>query len=67
MGDETVKKVFVTKQKATNVQLDPYQQTADVNMDNNSWPSTPSVSRFELYKRKQRERKNAMQQAESGE
>lgn len=65
MGDETVTKVFATGQEVTSIQLDPYLQTADVDTGNNSWPSKPTLTRFELYK--QREyggQGNAMQRAE---
>lgn len=62
MGDESVSKVFVLDQKATNIVLDPYQQTADVDLSNNAWPAIDTPSRFELYKRKEREsRPNPMQ------
>ena len=54
-GDETVTKVFVLEEKATNIVLDPYLQTADVNLDNNSWPAVEMPTRFELYKERKRE------------
>lgn len=62
MGDESVTKVFVLDQKATKIVLDPYQQTADVDLSNNAWPAVDTPSRFELYKRNEREsRSNPMQ------
>jgi len=64
MGDETVKKVFVLNEKATNIVLDPYLQTADVELNNNSWPAVEVPSRFELYKQRERaSRPNPMQKA----
>jgi hypothetical protein len=64
MGDETVKKVFILDQKATKIALDPYQQTADVDLSNNAWPALEIPTRFELYKRKEREsNSNPMQKA----
>jgi len=64
MGDESVTKVFVTDKEVTNVLLDPYQQTADVNLDNNTWPATRQLTRFELYRNKQVKTANPMQRAE---
>lgn len=64
-GDKTVTKVFASDQEVTDIQLDPYQQTADVDMSNNSWPAKPVLTRFEIYK--QREygaQENPMQRAE---
>lgn len=63
-GDTQVKKVFVTDRQATNIVLDPYLQTADVDLSNNSWPAQDVPSRFEIYKKKQEASKpNPMQQA----
>jgi len=63
-GNTQVKKVFVTDRRATNIVLDPYLQTADVDLSNNSWPAQKVPSRFELYKRKkQPSQPNPMQQA----
>lgn len=67
MGDETVTKVFVTEKEVTNVLLDPYQQTADVDLDNNTWPSRHQLTRFELYKSKNYKSKNPMQRAQEAE
>ena len=52
MDDKTVTKVFVTEKEVTNIVLDPYQQTADVDLNNNTWPARRQVTRFELYKAK---------------
>ncbi|NEN23905.1 M1 family metallopeptidase [Cryomorpha ignava] len=67
MGDETVTKVFVTEKEVTNVLLDPYQQTADVNVDNNTWPARHQLTRFELYKSKRMKSTNPMQRARGAE
>jgi len=46
------------------VVLDPYLQTADVNLDNNAWPPAMQKSRFQLYQEKEREtRENPMQRS----
>ncbi len=49
-GDKSVTKVFATDQEVTDIQLDPYLQTADVDVNNNSWPAKPRLARFEIYK-----------------
>ncbi|NNC82052.1 MAG: M1 family peptidase, partial [Flavobacteriales bacterium] len=47
---ETVTKVFKVEKEAKAIYLDPYQETADVDMNNNAWPSISYPSRFELFK-----------------
>jgi hypothetical protein len=44
-------KVFVFDKELVAVTLDPYQETADCDMNNNHWPPRIGESRFELYKR----------------
>jgi len=60
---KTVTKVFVTNKEVSGIKLDPYRQTADVDVSNNAWPTQPEVSRFKLYKQQQRQSggKNPMQ------
>jgi hypothetical protein len=52
MDDLSVTKVFRVKKEATAILLDPFQECADVDMDNNAWPSASTPSRFKLYKDK---------------
>jgi hypothetical protein len=47
---DTVTKVFKVEKEAKAIYLDPYQETADVDMNNNAWPSISYPSRFELFK-----------------
>ncbi len=64
MDDTSVSKVLVTEKRITELVLDPYLQTADVDLENNTWPSVATPSRLQLYK--QRERggsQNEMQRA----
>jgi len=70
MDDETVTKVFGFDKEVTKVVLDPYQQTADVDIENNSWPASPIANRFKLFKEKKEKKENPMQRArriENGE
>ena len=49
MSEPTVTKVFVTDRPATRIMLDPYMETADVDMGNNVWPPRPEPTRFEVF------------------
>ena len=49
MSEPTVTKVFVTDRPATRITLDPYLETADVDMGNNVWPPRPEPTRFEVF------------------
>ena len=50
MSEPTVTKVFVTDRPAARITLDPYLETADVDMSNNVWPPRPEPTRFEVFK-----------------
>ncbi len=64
IGDEaTFTKVFAFTKEVTQIELDPYLETADTDRDNNYWPPRNEPSRFELYQKKARETKNPMQRA----
>lgn len=51
-NQEVVTKIFKVNKEAAGIYLDPYQETADVNMDNNAWPTVIHPSRFELFRKK---------------
>lgn len=53
-----VSKMIITEKEILSVKVDPYRETADTNLNNNSFPPEPVKSRFQLFKRK---RKNLMQ------
>jgi Peptidase family M1 domain len=50
MGDKKVAKVFKTAKQVKQVVLDPYLETADVDTENNYFPSKPQMNRFEVFK-----------------
>lgn len=56
-------KVFAFEKKVKQIELDPFLETADTDRDNNYWPPQQEPSRFELYKRQQRDSMNDMQKA----
>lgn len=63
-GGETVTKVFVTDRPANRIVLDPYLETADVDMSDNYWPPRPIPTRFEMFKSRERgSSENPMQRA----
>ena len=55
----------MTEKEIVSLQLDPRLETADVNVDNNSFPPRITKSRFQLYK--ERKRLNPMQKAQGQE
>ena len=60
-NSETIKKIFILDKVLTNVKLDPFLETADVNMNNNHWPPRNEPTRFQLFKNKQRKKENPIQ------
>ncbi|MBX2843060.1 MAG: M1 family metallopeptidase [Flammeovirgaceae bacterium] len=49
---EKITKVFPTEKEVANIELDPFEETADTDVTNNSWPKKELPSKFELYKEK---------------
>ncbi len=49
-NDDMVSKVIPTTKEIEKIVVDPDMETADVNVDNNSWPKSESKSEFEEYK-----------------
>ena len=57
-------KVFVKDKVVTAIRVDPYRETADIDLNNNNWPVREVPSRFQVFKKhKQAEQLNAMQRA----
>jgi hypothetical protein len=57
-------KVFVKTKEVTGIVIDPYKETADIDLSNNNWPVKELPSRFEVFKKnKYEEIPNAMQRA----
>ncbi|HQW83197.1 MAG TPA: M1 family metallopeptidase [Ferruginibacter sp.] len=49
-NENKVVKTFMKDKEVVSIQLDPLRETADINTDNNSWPSVTTPSKFQLYK-----------------
>lgn len=55
-----VSKVFHFEKEVVSFRLDPFLETADTDLGNNSWPSESAPTRFELFKQ-QPPKENPMQ------
>jgi hypothetical protein len=55
-----VSKVFVYDQPVVSFRLDPFLETADTDLDNNTWPRVMLPTRYQLYKQESK-RENPMQ------
>ena len=60
-NSKQIKKIFILNKELSNVKLDPFLETADVNMDNNNWPTKSEATRFQLFKQKKNNKDNPMQ------
>ncbi len=56
MNRSTITKVFSTKRPVKEISLDPFLETADVDLNNNYWPPKMIASKFELFKSKRQNR-----------
>lgn len=52
-NEEKVSKVFIFNKVVNKIKLDPFLETADTDVSNNSWPAEKVSTRFELFKSKQ--------------
>jgi hypothetical protein len=53
MSEPKVTKVFACDKEVKSIVLDPLLETADVDLNNNSWPARMQPTRFEMYKDRQ--------------
>ncbi len=53
-NNEHITKVFAFNKEVVKIQLDPYLETADTDINNNSWPISYVPTRFEVFKYKNR-------------
>tara|TARA_Y100000589_G_scaffold73497_2_gene66634 strand:- start:388 stop:2730 length:2343 start_codon:yes stop_codon:yes gene_type:complete len=60
-NSNNVKKVFILDKELSSVKLDPFLETADVDMNNNYWPPRIEPTRFQLFKQKELKKENLMQ------
>ncbi|MEJ6599817.1 MAG: M1 family metallopeptidase [Crocinitomicaceae bacterium] len=55
-----VSKVFMFDKEVSAIRLDPFLETADTDLNNNSWPEERAPTRYDLFKKKQKN-ENPMQ------
>nr|WP_234737117.1 M1 family metallopeptidase [Tellurirhabdus bombi] len=62
-NDADIRKVIATDKKVVQWTLDPFQEIADIDTDNNAFPRRSQPNRFQLFKQQQVTRpRNPMQQ-----
>jgi hypothetical protein len=61
MYEDKVSKVFIFDKVLQSVRLDPFLETADTDLDNNSWPEETQPTRYQLFKQQNSVRENPMQ------
>ena len=52
-SEHEVTKVFMFEKKVDNVRMDPFLETADTDLNNNSWPEERQPTRYQLFRQKQ--------------
>jgi hypothetical protein len=52
MNEQRVSKVFVKSKEVTNIVLDPDQELADINQEDNVFPKNQRASKFDTFKKK---------------
>ncbi|MCE7067460.1 M1 family metallopeptidase [Dyadobacter sp. CY326] len=66
-NDAQINKVVTTKKKVVQWTLDPYQQIADIDTENNSFPRVAAPTRFQIFKQQQQKKApNPMQMQGAG-
>ncbi|MCG2418167.1 M1 family metallopeptidase [Aequorivita sp. F47161] len=51
-NDQAVGKVIASEQEITKIEVDPDEETADIDTSNNSWPKHKQLGAFEKFKQK---------------
>ena len=49
-NENKVIKTFLKNKEVVSIKLDPMRETADINTDNNTWPTITTPSKFQLFK-----------------
>jgi len=49
-NENRVIKTFMKNKEVVSIKLDPMRETADINTDNNTWPTITTPSKFQLFK-----------------
>jgi hypothetical protein len=62
--DLRVTKTFYFSKPVASMQLDPFLETADIDLDNNSWPPKATPSRFKIFKENEWAEPNPMRNSQ---
>ncbi len=49
-NENSIVKTFIKNKMVKSIEMDPYKQTADIDVSNNNWNVAETPSRFELFK-----------------
>jgi hypothetical protein len=60
-NNDEITKVFITEKPVVSFTLDPFLQTADTDLSDNSFPRRMAPSRFEIYQQNRQQQPNPMQ------
>ncbi|MBA3673682.1 MAG: M1 family peptidase [Chitinophagaceae bacterium] len=52
-NENKVTRVFLKDKEVSGIRLDPFRETADIDVGNNLWPAMDLPSKFQLYKARQ--------------
>jgi hypothetical protein len=71
-NDKQVSKIFFFEKEVSSIALDPWLETADVDLNNNNWPAKVMPTKFELFKNRETKwdsdaKENPMQRAKRNE
>ncbi len=59
--EDKVTKLFIFDKEVESIRLDPFLETADTDLDNNSWPQEKQPTRYQLFKQQSTNKENPMQ------
>ena len=62
-NSQKASKLILTPKEIKSLQLDPHEETADADVENNFWPRRPIKSRFQLFQSDRERPGNPMQEA----
>lgn len=65
-NNSQVSKLIITDKKVKQFSVDPLQETADINMNNNFYPAKEIESQFQLFKEQRQKESNPMQLEKQG-
>ena len=51
-NENNVVKTFIKDKEVASIKLDPFKETADINENNNTWPTISTPTKFQLFKSK---------------